>query len=310
MNLRGIYKERATGKELIKLSEWKIVPNGGGYRTVFEKEGVADLRADSEVLAFETDNKNRLSSNDIVKIPLSFEHPTGISSMDIIEKLKEVLPENCFDQFVGKEEELSVFNYSGPWFKATDLSRKNQSKALALHPSFLLEEIDVELYVNVSIDTQLGISNIYFSNYNCTPILYGYGDEALCIDPEDPFFQEEYKRYYDALENLKWNPVSFAVSEEDVLVKEDTVSEILFKQECSPESVQSGTTTLIENATEIGIMGVDQESDYPEGLDQNSLGDLTNLTENELISSFRNLSENLQKAVLDLVVEMAVVKLK
>lgn len=297
MNLRGIYKERATGKELIKLSEWQNV-NCDGYRAVFEKEGAVFLRADSEVIAFETDNKNRLCSKDIVKIPLSFELPTGISSMDVIEKLKEVLPENCFDQLlVEKEEELSVFNYSGPWFKATDLSRKNQSKALALHPSFLLEEISVELYVNVSINTQLGLSNIYFSHYNCTPILCGYGDENLCIDPKDPFFQKEYKRYYDALEKLKWNPVSFAVGEEDVLVKEDVVSEILFKQDCSPESGQ-GITSLIESATEIGIIGVDLESD------QNNPGNITNLTEYELVSSFRNLSEKQQKAVLNLVVEL------
>lgn len=203
MDVRGIYEEKITKRKLTKLDEWRKV-EGLGYRSVFEVEdGEVELRSEYEVSGFPTNDTFIFSEEELRGVSLYFRHPKNMTHQAVIEQLKGVLPNNCYD--IKLAGDLCVFYYSNSGLRATELSKPNQIKALALHPSFFIEEIGVEMYVMVMTDIQSGESKIYFSHYFSRPILCEEEDEGvLYINEKDSLFKKEFNRYTDALDQLGW----------------------------------------------------------------------------------------------------------
>ncbi|MCK2000726.1 hypothetical protein MZM54_04895 [[Brevibacterium] frigoritolerans] len=232
MNLRGMYEEKISKRKLRKLDKWRKV-EGLGYRSVFEvEEGVVELRLEYEVNGFSTNDTIIVNENEINGVTLYFDHPKDMTHQGVVEQLKEVLPENCYD--IKLAGDLCVFYYSIPGLKATDLSKSNQNKALALHPSFFLEEIDVELYITIMTDIHSGESKIFFSHYLCSPIINlcvedeDEDERVLYINERDPLFQYEYNRYSEALKQLGWEHMNSEEIKKDSIFDSSIYSNVLY----------------------------------------------------------------------------------
>lgn len=244
LNLRGMYEEKLTKRKLTKLDEWRIV-EGLGYRSVFEVEGEegeesqVELRTEYEVIGFPTNDLSIFNEDEINGVTLYFQHPKNMTHQEFIKQLKGVLPDNCYDKKVAGD--LCVCNYSISGLKATELSKSNQNKALALYPSFFIEEIDVELYITVMTDIQSGESKVFFSHYLCRPILNlcEEDERVLYINERDRLFRNEYNRYSNALKQLGWEHLNSLETNKDNILGSSNIPYVL------PMGVVKGEDNLI-----------------------------------------------------------------
>lgn len=304
MRTKGIYEDRSGLGKLKKISEWKQGFDHYYKADFADESGKTMMFSEKEVRAIKPDKSVYLKSEDIIGITLTFEHPIGFTDRQVIETLQDILPENCFDKEVKKEFGLYVYSYSGHCFKAGELSERNQEKASEINPSFFIHEMDVELYLTVSINTHLGESVIYFSNYKIVPILSSYENELLCIDPEDPFFQKVYGRYFHKLKKLGWKP-SGPLGE---IQAEQESSNSLIQEAEEPAAVPNEANIVIEEAgshvKEANVLISDWKTTSGDNGASISYKVIELDLEEEMLLYFRKLTVKQKKAILNLMKEI------